>query len=58
MEFTIKEQIDHVIYDRVTENKLTMEFMIKEQIESQFETRRSQVSGRQSMEEKGKVETS
>ena len=54
MEFTIKEQIDHIIHDGVTENKLTMEFMIKEQIE----TRRSQVSGRQSVEEKGKVETS
>jgi hypothetical protein len=54
MEFTIKEQINHGIHDRVTENKLTMEFMIKEQIE----TRRSQVSGRPSVEEKGKVETS
>ncbi len=53
MEFTIKEQIDHGIHDRVTENKLTMEFMIKKQIE----IRRSEVSGRQSVEEKGKVET-
>ena len=54
MEFTIKEQIDHGIHDREIEDKLTMEFMIKEQIE----TRRSQVFGRQSVEEKGKVETS
>ncbi len=54
MAFTITEQIDHGIHDRVTENKLTMEFIIKEQIE----TRRSEVSGRQSVEEKGKVETS
>jgi hypothetical protein len=34
MEFTIKEQIDHGIHDRVTENKVTMEFMIKGQIET------------------------
>jgi hypothetical protein len=46
MEFMIKEQIDHGIHDQVTENKLTMKFMIKEQIE----TRRSQVSGRQLVE--------
>jgi hypothetical protein len=34
MEFTTKEQIDHGISDRVTENKLTMKFMIKRQTET------------------------